>query len=60
MPIVELKRALRDMAAGDTICVFSNDELFPEDIKSWCEGAGHEVLDVVQYKGRYEVLVKKG
>ena len=45
-PIVDLARAVAGAAVGDEVLVLSDDLAFPLDLRAWCAGTGHELLDL--------------
>lgn len=46
-PIVDLARELAQMEPGAELVVLSDDLAFPLDLRAWCAGTGHELLDLV-------------
>jgi len=51
MPIVKLAKAVRTMAAGDSITVTADDPGFEPDIKAWVEAQGHELTSLAEDDG---------
>jgi len=45
-PIIDLARAVGEMAAGQEILILSDDLAFGLDLRAWCAGTGHELLDL--------------
>jgi tRNA 2-thiouridine synthesizing protein A len=45
-PIIDLAVLARGAAAGDTIEVLNDDAAFPFDVRAWCEGSGHELVQL--------------
>jgi tRNA 2-thiouridine synthesizing protein A len=44
LPIIDLARALPDVAIGDTVIVEADDPAAAPDIKAWCRLRGHELV----------------
>lgn len=45
-PIIDLARAVGEMAVGEEIEILSDDMAFGFDLRAWCAGTGHELLDL--------------
>jgi TusA-related sulfurtransferase len=44
-PIIDLSRRIRSVAVGSRVVVVSDDAAFPYDLRAWCEGTGHELVE---------------
>ena len=44
MPVIELARAIGDVAVGDTLTVLSDDPAAASDIAAWCRMREHELV----------------
>ena len=58
-PLMELIRAIREGAVGDTIAVWSTDRGSRTDIPKWVEKAGHSLVGVYDRDGYDEIVVEK-
>jgi tRNA 2-thiouridine synthesizing protein A len=59
IPIVELMKAMRGCAAGDTVEVRANDRAFPVDVAAWCKKTGHVLVSLDTSGTEYVALVRK-
>lgn len=58
-PMMELIRAVKTAAIGETIAVLSSDAGSKRDIPLWTQKAGQEFVEVVQHEGYEEIVVRK-
>ena len=58
-PLMELIRAIREGAVGDTLAVISTDNGSKTDIPAWVEKAGHRLVGVFNHDGYDEIVVEK-
>ena len=58
-PMMELIRAIKAAAVGQTIAVWSSEAGSKKDIPLWCQKAGQEFVGVTQCDGYEEITVKK-
>lgn len=59
IPIVRTREAIRAMAGGQVLEVFSDDPAAEADMRRWAEQAGHDLLSLSQTGGVYRFLVRK-
>ncbi len=60
LPILKAKKALKDVAAGDTLKVLSTDPGSVNDFESFCRTTGNELVESGQdEEGVYTYLIKK-
>ena len=59
MPIVKTREALRDMASGQVLEMFSDDPASDADMKSWAQRSRNELLGVSRDGAVYRFLVRK-
>jgi cysteine desulfurase len=45
-PIIDLARAMGEIAVGEELVILSDDMAFPWDLRAWCAGTGHELLSL--------------
>jgi tRNA 2-thiouridine synthesizing protein A len=61
LPILKARRALREMQAGQTVEVLSNDPAAPQNFREFCEASNHELLECNSVGGKYfRVVIKHG
>ncbi|MFZ5824633.1 MAG: sulfurtransferase TusA family protein [Bacillota bacterium] len=58
-PMMELIRAVKSAAVGQTIAVLSTDSGSKRDIPLWAQKAGQEFIGVFEHDGHEEIVVKK-
>ncbi|MDF2629865.1 MAG: hypothetical protein K0R39_3696 [Symbiobacteriaceae bacterium] len=56
---MELIRAIKAAAVGQTIALWTTEAGSKKDIPLWCQKAGQEFVGVVQMDGYEEIAVKK-
>ncbi len=60
LPIVKLRLALERVPAGDTVEICADDPGFPEDVVSWCEETGNDLLSLnPEGDGVFRACVRK-
>ncbi|MBL6929207.1 MAG: sulfurtransferase TusA family protein [Rhodospirillales bacterium] len=59
LPILKAKKALKDVAAGDTLKVLSTDPGSVNDFESFCRTTGNELLESGEEGGIFTYLIKK-
>lgn len=58
-PLLEAKKAIGTINAGDIMEVLSADEGTKIDIPKWCNKQGHEYLGTVEESGFFKIYLKK-
>lgn len=60
IPIVRLRLALDNVPRGDTVEILADDPGFPEDVVSWCEETGNDLICMMpQGNGVFMARVRK-
>ncbi len=59
MPILRTKKALKDLASGDTLTVLATDPGSVKDMESFCRTTGNELVETSQDGDVYTYLIKK-
>lgn len=59
MPIVHTNKAIRSIASGGLLEILATDPGTENDIPSWCERTGHQLLESSVENGHYTYLIKK-
>jgi tRNA 2-thiouridine synthesizing protein A len=60
LPVLKARRALRELPAGATVEVLSTDPSSAEDFPSFCQSAGHILLEYTQVDDAFRFVIKKG
>ncbi len=58
-PLLEAKKAIGTIKAGDVMEILSADEGTRVDIPKWCKKQGHEYLGTVEESGFFKIYLKK-
>ena len=58
-PLLEAKKAIGIISAGDVMEVLSADEGTKVDIPKWCNKKGHEYLGTLEESGFFKILLRK-
>jgi TusA-related sulfurtransferase len=58
-PLLEAKKSIGTIAAGDIMEILSADEGTKTDIPKWCTKQGHEYLGAIDESGFFKVFMKK-
>lgn len=59
MPIVKTKKALKDLAAGETLGIEATDPGSLKDMEAFCKTTGHELVSSGEAGGVYVFEIKK-
>jgi len=59
VPIVKTAKKIREMTAGQTLKIISDDEGFRADIAAWCETTGNELIQLDEEGGKLIGYVRK-
>ena len=60
MPILRTKKALADMASGETLEIYVTDPAAREDFAAFARQTGHELLHVVEHgKGQWVIYLRR-
>ena len=58
-PLLEAKKAIGTINAGDVMEVLSSDEGTKHDIPKWTQKKGHEYLGVIEESGYFKLYLRK-
>ncbi len=58
-PLLEAKKEIGTIKAGDVMEVLSADEGTRVDIPKWCSKQGHEFLGTVEENGYFRIFLRK-
>lgn len=59
LPILKAKKALKDMAAGETLKVVATDPGSVNDFAAFCRSTGNELVEQSESGGVYTYLIRK-
>ncbi|MEX0759255.1 MAG: sulfurtransferase TusA family protein [Tistlia sp.] len=59
LPVLKARKALKPLAAGAVLSVEATDPGAVQDFASFCETAGHELLDSGEAEGIYRFRIRK-
>jgi tRNA 2-thiouridine synthesizing protein A len=60
LPVLRANKSLRALAVGDELKVMASDPSAPADFRSFCETAGHDLLDSREEEGVFVITLRKG
>lgn len=60
MPIVELAKKMRRMRTDDELALITTAPGSREDVPTWCERTGNELLDLAIEDGRFVFQIRRG
>ncbi|MCG8623561.1 MAG: sulfurtransferase TusA family protein [Proteobacteria bacterium] len=52
LPVLKARKALADMAAGETLAVLADDPVAPLDFADFCQTSGHTLLEQSVQSGK--------
>jgi TusA-related sulfurtransferase len=58
-PLLEAKKAIGSINAGDIMEILSADEGTKQDIPKWCSKKGHDYLGALEESGFFKVFMRK-
>lgn len=59
LPILKTKKAIKELAPGETIKVESTDPGSVKDFEAFCRSTGNELLESGEAGGVFSFLIKK-
>jgi tRNA 2-thiouridine synthesizing protein A len=59
LPVIRLARRIDDAGAGAVVLLLADDPAAEEDVRLWCRGHGHELLDVAREGRESRIRVRK-
>ncbi len=59
LPILKAKKAIKDIAAGETLQVLSTDPGSVKDFEAFCRSTGNELLESTEADGVFTYMIKK-
>ena len=60
LPVLKTKKALRDIAVGETLEVLATDPNTPADMKAFSDARGHPLLSETETDGVFKLLIQRG
>ena len=58
LPILKTKKALKGMAAGETLQLLATDPGSVADIAAFCKQTGNDLIESAEEGGTYRFLIK--
>jgi tRNA 2-thiouridine synthesizing protein A len=59
LPVLRANKALRRLEAGDELAVLATDAAAPKDFESFCEAAGHVLIESAELDGVFTIVLRK-
>lgn len=59
LPILRTKKALTDLAKGETLAVVATDPGSLKDMQAFCKQTGNELVSSSANQGEFEFLIRK-
>ncbi len=59
MPVISVKRAIKDLQRGQIIAITATDKGACRDIPAWAEQTGHKLLNWTDDNGTFTFYVEK-
>ena len=59
MPIVETNKAIKSLRTGEILEIIATDPGTKNDISSWCNRTGNELVEAQSSEGQYRYLIRK-
>lgn len=59
LPILQTKKALAQLAAGDTLAVTATDPGSLKDMQAFCKQTGNELVSSAANQGEFEFVIRK-
>lgn len=60
MPIVRIKKSVKDMEAGEVLEINATDKGLIADLAAWSKSGGHELMDQTEADGIFTFMIRKG
>jgi cysteine desulfurase len=58
-PIIDMAQATGEIGEGEELVILSDDAAFPLDLRAWCAGTGHELLDLTSSGNEHRATIRK-
>ncbi|MBK8908624.1 MAG: sulfurtransferase TusA family protein [Rhodospirillales bacterium] len=59
LPVLRAKKAMRSLEVGETLAVLATDTAAPKDFASFCDSAGHVLVDSREENGVFTITMRK-
>ena len=59
LPVVELRKAIKNLSAGDIIKIEATDPGSKRDFESWCRKTGNSFLESSEIDGVFTYVIRK-
>ncbi|NNE44974.1 MAG: sulfurtransferase TusA family protein [Gemmatimonadetes bacterium] len=59
LPVIKLGERILTVGPGETVLLLADDPAAEEDVRLWCKGHRHELLDVVREGREARIRVRR-
>lgn len=59
LPVIRLAKRIGESPPGGTVLLLADDPAAEEDVRLWCRGHGHELLDVAREGRQARIRVRR-
>lgn len=59
LPVLRANKALKALAPGDVLRVVATDPAAPKDFETFCETAGHALMESREGNGEFTIVLRK-
>lgn len=60
MPIIKIKKSVKDMGAGEVLEIEATDKGLVADLAAWSKSGGHELMNQQESNGVFTFMIRKG
>jgi tRNA 2-thiouridine synthesizing protein A len=59
LPVLRARKAIRDVAPGESLTVLATDPAAPRDFASFCEQTGHVLVSSSEADGVHTIVLRR-
>lgn len=60
LPVLRARKALRDVAPGELLCVLATDPAAVEDFRAFCRETAHDFVACSEEADVYAITIRRG